>query len=153
MRHGFGFAEFAAVFAFAYRRVVVGKLFDFAATQKIEPGIAYVSHCHHAVLNERNSENTGHAIPLGAGAGEAVDFVVGEGDGFAEALFGRAHGAFETLADHFNGGLGGLLSGGVPAYAVDYGVDAALGVGVITIFVIFAALAGVGGGGGFHLNV
>ena len=79
---------------------------NFAWTQEVEARITDVADGDDVVFDQGNGEDAGHSHPFGFGEGEAQDFVVGERDGFAQALLGSAGLAFEALANYVNGDSG-----------------------------------------------
>ena len=67
---------------------------------------------------------------------QAQDLVIGDGNGFADAL-GRIPGlALQAIADHRERDVGGLLARRVPADAVDHQEDAALGIAMNAVLVV-----------------
>lgn len=153
MAHGGSFGEFAAIFAFSDGGVVVGDFADFAGAGEVEAGIADVADGNDVVFDDGRAEDAGHPGPIGVGLGEAEDFVVGEGDGFAEALFGGAGLTGEAFTQDIDGGFGGVLPGGVATDTVDDGEDAVIGIGEVAVLVIGPATPHVGDGGGAETRV
>ena len=96
-----------------------------------------------------------HAMPSQSGliGGGAKNFVVGQRNGFADALLGGAGLALQARAHAFHGDLRGLLAGGVTADAVDHQEDAAVGVDVPGVFVVPAHPAHVAGAGEFEAGL
>ena len=86
----------------------------------------------------------------GLSCGGAQNLVVGDGDGFADALLGGAGLALQAGAHALDGDLRGLLAGGLPADAVDHQEDAALGVDVPRVLVVLAHPADVAGARAFE---
>ena len=84
----------------------------------------------------------------GASRGQAVDFVVGDGDRLADAFVDRAGFALEPVAQHRQRHVRGFAAGGLTADAVDDREEAAAGIDVEAVFVDFALQAGIGGAGG-----
>src|SRR5262249_11531557 len=70
--------------------------------------------------------------------GGPQNFVVGHGDGFADALLGGAGLAFEPPAHTFDRNRGGPLTCVLSANTVDHQEDAAIGIGVPRIFGVAA---------------
>ena len=113
--HGFSFADLALVFALADWGMIVRDLADLAAAEMVEARIAHVADDGSAVFKDGavfepgsifehgHGEHKSHAFPFGIGARGLEDFVIGDSDGFADALFGappyitlRAAGKFST---------------------------------------------------------
>ena len=152
--HGFGFGDLAPIFALADRRMVVSDLFDFAWTEQVKTRIAHMADGHDIVLDQSESEHAGHTCPLGPDTRETQNFVVREGNGFANALFRRAGGPFQPFANHVSRYTGRSLTRRVAANAIDNDINATIGIDVITVFVVPATPAGIGRGRetqlGFH---
>ena len=134
--HGLQLVQLARFLALADGRMVVGDFADGAAANLVEARIAHVAHHRGAVLQQDQREHAGHAFPLRIGTGGAQDFVVGHGDGFADALLGRAGLPLQARAHAPDGDLRGLFTGGLPADAVHHEKDAAVRVDVKRIFVV-----------------
>ena len=130
MTHGFGFADFVVILALAHGGMVVSDLANLAAADLVKARIAHVADYGRAVFQNGDRQDAGHPLPFGIAARLPQDFVVGHGDGFADALLGGAGLAFEARADTAHGDLGGLFAGGLAADAVDHEENAALGVDV-----------------------
>src|SRR5678816_223855 len=84
-----------------------------------------------------------------------MDFVVGQGDGFANAMRERAISGRRTGqagADDVERGVGRAAARGLAADAVDDGEDAALGIAVKPILVDVALVADVGRARGAQLH-
>ncbi len=81
--------------------------------------------------------------PFGIFTGGAQNFVIGHGDGLADALLGGAGLALQARAQTGDGDFGGLLAGGLPANPIHHAEDAAVGVQVEGVFVIVANPPGV----------
>ena len=96
--HGVRLAQFATVFALADRGMIVRDLADFAAAHLVETRIAHVSHHGRAVFQHGEGEHARHAGEFGVGARLAQNFVVGHGDGLADALLDGAGLALEARA-------------------------------------------------------
>ena len=77
-------------------------------------------------------------------AGAAEDLVVGERDGLAHALRGRAERTRQPLEDDVVRDGRGDLAGRLPADAVDHAEDAALRVDERHVFVVGPDAAGIG---------
>src|SRR5262245_48164607 len=76
-----------------------------------------------------------------------MDFVVGDRDGFADALVHGARLTLEAGTQHRERERGGFAAGGLPAHAVDDHEQAAGRVHVESILVVFALQPGVGAAG------
>jgi len=145
--HGVGLAQLARVLALAHRRVIVGNFADGAGAELVQARIADVADGGAALLHQRGGEHARHALIFRVGAGHLEDFVVGDGDGLADALFGGAGLALEAAADAGLGDGGGAFAGGLPANAVHHQEDAALGVAVDAVFVVLPHQPGMRAGG------
>ena len=144
MAHGLGFGQFAGVFALADRRVVVRDLADLRRAR-----IWYRRESPTCPITAEPFSSTAtvstQAMPSHSGLARACaeDFVIGHGDGFADALLGGAGLALQAGAHALHRDLGGLLAGRLPANAVHHQEDAAVGVDVAGVFVVPAHAAGV----------
>src|ERR1019366_6136339 len=112
--HGLKLGQLAALFTLADGRMVVGDLANRAAADLVEARIAHVSYYRRTVLQHGQREHARHAFPLWVGTRRAQDFVVGHGDGFADALLGRARLPLQARAHALHGDLRGLFAGGLP---------------------------------------
>ena len=147
MRHGVALAQLARVLALADGRVVVRQLVDLAAANLVEPGVAHVPDGEVALLHQRQREHAGHSLPLRVGARDIEYFVVGDGDGFADALLGGAGLPLQAAPDARLRNRRRLLARRLPAHAVDHQEDAAVHVVVDAVLVILADQARVAVGG------
>ena len=107
-----------------------------------DDGRAIIEHCH--------GEHASHALPFGIGARGFENLIIGDGDGFADALFGGAGLTLKAGAEALDGDGGGFFASGLAADAIDDEEDAAVGVDVEGILVISADAAGVGAAGEFE---
>jgi hypothetical protein len=92
----------------------------------VEARVADVAERHRAVVYQRHCEHAGHAVPLGARRRGTIDFVVGVGDGGAQAIGGRTRVPAKCFLDQRQGDVGGPAARGLPADAIDDAEDAAV---------------------------
>ena len=76
--------------------------------------------------------------PIFVRLGEAENLIVCDSDRFTNTLGGGSGGALQAGAQKIIGGVGGLFAGGLSADPVDDEENAAFGIGVEPVFVIFA---------------
>ena len=117
---------------------------DAAIADFIETRVADVAYRRGAVLDHRNGEDAGHALPLWTGGRQTMNFVVGNGDRFANALANGSGLALEPLAQHAECDVGGLSAGGLSADTVDDDEQPARLVKVEAILVDLTLKAGIG---------
>ena len=132
MPHRLELGELAGVLALADRRVVGRDLLDRPAAQLVEPRVADVADHRAVAVDHRDREHAGHAVPLGRERGLAVDLVVGEGDGVADAIRVGRRCRSQPRAHDVERRIGRPPAGGLSADAVDDDEDAALGIDVRT---------------------
>ena len=124
------------VLALSDGRMIARDLHDFAAAQFVESGVAHVADGHAAVVDDGDRQHAAHALPLRAQRRAPMDFVVGDGDRFADAIVDRTGLALEPGAKHRDRGVGRLFARGVAAHAVDDEEDAAGRIVVEAVFVL-----------------
>src|SRR5688572_11908549 len=122
-------------------------LLDVTVAGLVEPRITDMSDGSHVVLDHRDGEDAGHAVPFRAGGRQAVKLVVGQGDRLTYSLLNRTGLALEPLAQHAQRNVGGLAAGRLSADAVDDDEQTARLVGVEAILVDLTLKAGIGGAG------
>ena len=112
-------------------------------TERVEPAVAHVADGQPVTAHERQRDHAGHAPQFGRALGPLEDLVVGDGNGFAHALGGRAEGTAQPVQDHVARDRGRDFAGRGTADAVDHAVDAASGIDERQILVVVAHAAGV----------
>ncbi len=148
MAHGLRLGDLVSVLALADRRVIARHLLEPPAAQLVQTRIADVPDGRAAVADHRGGQHAGHPFPLGPGAGEGVDLVVRDGNGFAQPGGDRTGFAFEPGPQHRQRDIGRLPAGRLAADAVDHEEQATRGIAVKPILVDFAPAADVSGAGG-----
>ncbi len=148
MAHRMMLGNLVRVLALTNRRMVTRDLFDATVADFVETRVANVTDRRRPVLDNRDCENAGHAPPLRASGGQAMNFVVGNSDRFANAFANRARLALEALAQHAQGDVGCSSAGSLSADAVDDDEQAARFVNVEAVLVDLTLKASIGGTGG-----
>jgi hypothetical protein len=150
MAHGFSFADLAFIFALADGGMIVRDLANLAAAEMVETRIAHVADDGRSIVEHGHGEHAGHALPFGIGLRSFEDFIIGDGDGFADALFGGASLALKAGTEALDGNGRGFFAGSLTADAIDDEEDAAVGVNVEGVLIVSADAAGVGAAGEFE---
>ena len=96
--HSCYFVDFAAIFAFTYRRVVVRELANLAGFDQIEPGIADLADCDLALFQNDYRQNASHASPGFIRLGEAKNLIICNSYRFTNTLGGCSGGALQAGA-------------------------------------------------------
>jgi hypothetical protein len=109
----------------------------------VEPRVADVTDRGLAALDDCGRHDAGHPLPLFTRLGAVEDLVIGERDGFVDALGGAAGLTPQARADNVEGDVGGLIAGGVTADTVDNDEDALVRLAEEAVFVFIACAAGV----------
>src|SRR5205807_1894921 len=86
MLHGGGLTDLARILELADRRMIARDLAQTARIHAIESRIADMADGDLAILHHRDRGDTGHPAPIRAALGSFKDRVVGQRDGFANAL-------------------------------------------------------------------
>src|SRR5688572_9917575 len=84
MMHGAKLVDLTAVFAFADGRVIVSELANLAVVNDIQTRVTDMTDGDVAIHDYGYRENTPHALPFRLCLSESVNFVVSNGDGFAD---------------------------------------------------------------------
>ena len=128
--------------------MVTRDLFDATIVELVAARVADVADRSRPILDESHCEHACHSLPLGTSGGEAMDFVVGNGDRFANPLADGAGLALEPLAQHAQRDVGSLSAGRLPSDTVDDDEQPARFVNVKAILVHLTMKTGIGGTGG-----
>src|SRR5687767_12578153 len=126
MEHGLPLADLFPILALADWGVVARDLANATGPKHIKPRIADVPDGNVPILDNGHREDTGHPVPRRVAPGEAMHFIVGDRDGFANAFGRRAGLAFQARAKHADRDLGCHLARRLAAHAVDDEKDSAL---------------------------
>ena len=106
--HSCYFVNFAAIFAFSYRRVIVRELANLARLDQIQPGIADLADGDLALFQNDYRQNASHASPRFIRLGEAKNLIICNSYRFTNTLGGCSGGALQAGAQQGMGGVGGF---------------------------------------------
>jgi hypothetical protein len=88
------------------------------------------------ILNDGDSQNTSHPLPLVTRLGQAKDFVIGHRDGFTNAVAQAPGLSFEPGSHPVQSYFRRLFASCLTTNAIDHQENAPLGIQVKTIFVV-----------------
>ena len=142
--HGAQFVDLAPILAFSDGRMVMGELTNVPWLDKVQPGIADLSHCDLTGFDDGDREDAGHSPQFLVFLGEPENLVVGDCYCFPNAIGRRSSRAFQAGSEQFVCSVGGFFAGSLAANTVDNEENPKLRVGMEAIFIVFALSAGIG---------
>src|SRR5439155_27251278 len=100
--------------------MIRGDLADLAAPNEVQPRVAHVSDVDSPVFDDGRRQDASHSPPLRPGLREAVDFVVGGRDRFADPPSWRSGLLFQALPDTVESVLRRLFPSGLTPHSVPH---------------------------------
>jgi len=115
MAHRFDLGEGVVILALADGGMIVSDFPDAAGAYFVKPRIANVAGHGGAILDEQDSEDAGHSVPIGIRGGETENFIIGQGNSFTNALASGETAVLEILWEGTQTGALATPGGELPA--------------------------------------